>query len=186
MLHQVLPIIVAELNAFLLRTANETEDIALLSDLVDQGGNTAFGGGNKVVCTLISLEQERSTMNARPTGAIKMNAPVNLNLNLLFSCHSPGNYVEALKSLSLVVSFFQGKQVFTPSNTPGLPEEARKVNMEFIGADLHAQSQMWGALGAKLVPSAYMKLRMVPISRGQILEEIPEITGVDTSTGQQP
>ncbi len=182
MLHQVLPLIVSELNAFLQKTTSTTEDIALLSDLVDQSGSQAFVGENKVVCTLISLEQERNIMKALPTDRVSLNAPVNFNVNVLFSCHFSGNYTEALRLLSLVIAFFQGKQVFTTANTPGMPEETPKVSLEFVETDLTAQGQMWGALGARLVPSVYMKLRMVTISQDQLLEEIPEITSADVVT----
>ncbi|MTB52938.1 DUF4255 domain-containing protein [Lewinella sp. W8] len=185
MIHQVLDIIVKELNNFLKRSVRGNEDRAVLSALVDMQGNPAFDGENKMICTLVSLEQERVALNSLPGRAVKKNAPIHLNLILLFSAHFPGNYDEALKFLSHTIGYFQGKQVFTPQNTPGLPNTIERAVMEIFNMDLHSQSQLWGAVGAKMMPSAVMKLRMVSITRDVILEEVSEITSIET-TSQPP
>lgn len=182
MIHKVLPEIVAELNAFLKRAASDTEDRAVLSALVDQSGSIAFTGENKIICQLTGIEQERSNINKFPTSPVMKNPPVYLNLYLLFAAYFPGNYDEALKFISLVIAYFQGKQVFTAQNTPGLPTEVEKITVEINNLDQHAQSQLWSAIGAKMMPSVSMKLRMIPITRDQILAEIPEIRGIESST----
>lgn len=181
MIHLVLPIIVAELNGFLMRAVADTEDRAVLSALVDQAGEIAFQGEDRVICTLTGVEQERTNLNQMRSAAIVANPPIYLNLYLLFSSYFR-DYDEALKFLSLVIAFFQGKQVFTPQNTPELPDGVEKVSIEINNLDQHQQNQLWSAIGAKMMPSVSMKLRMVAITRDQILAEIPEITGIDTST----
>jgi len=182
MIHKVLSEIINELNAFLKRAVSSTEDRIVLSALVDQSGSIAFSGENKIVCMLTAIEQERSNLNKFPTSPVMKNPPIYLNLYLLFSAYFPGNYDESLKFISLVISFFQGKQLFTPQNTPGLPAEVDKISVEFNNLDQHAQNQLWSAIGAKMMPSISMKLRMIPITRDQILAEISEITGIDTTT----
>jgi hypothetical protein len=110
------------------------------------------------------------------------NPPIQLNLYVLFAAYFPGNYLEALKFISLVLGFFQGKQVFTAQNTPGLPDGVDKLVVEINNLDQHAQNQLWSAIGAKMMPSVSMKIRMIVITRDQILSEVPEITGTDTTT----
>ncbi|WP_020570431.1 DUF4255 domain-containing protein [Neolewinella persica] len=181
MIHKVLPIIVDELNAYLKQATSRTpEDWIVLSDIVDQTGSVAFSGKNKVVCMLTGIEQERSNFNKLPTGPALRNLPIYLNIYLLFAAYFPGSYEESLKFISLVISFFQGKQVFTPQNTPGLPPGADKITVEITNLDQQAQHRLWSAIGAKMMPSISMKLRMIPITTDQILTEIPEITGINT------
>lgn len=181
MIHLVLPIIVGELNNFLKRSVVETEDKAILSNLVDQSGALAFTGENKVICLLTGIEQERTNLNSFPAAPTKKNPPIYLNLYLLFAAYFPSRYDESLKFMSLVISYFQGKQLFTPQNTPGLPPEVEKISIEIHNIDQHNQSQLWSAIGAKMMPSISMKLRMLAITKDQILAEIPEITGIDTT-----
>lgn len=182
MIHKVLPVIIDELNSYLKRAVTDTEDKAVLSALVDQSGSIAFAGENKVVCLLTGIEQETVARNNFPTAPVMKNPPVHLNLYLLFAAYFPGNYLEALKFISLVITFFQGKQFFSSQNTPGLPDGVDKISIEINNLDQHSQNQLWSAIGAKVMPSISMKLRMISITRDQILAEIPEITGIDTTT----
>jgi len=186
MIHRVLPVLVAELNSFLKRSVSDTEDRAILSSLVDQSGSLAFTGENRVICMVTGIEQERVNINQVNTSSVLKTPPLYLNLYLLFSAYFPGNYDESLKFISLVISYFQGKQFFTPQNTPTLPEGVEKLQIEINNLDQHAQNQLWSAIGAKMMPSISMKLRMITITRDQILAEIPEITGVDSSVLRSP
>lgn len=182
MIHQVLEHIVQDLNRFLKRSVSDNEDRAILSELVDLQGNKAFDGENKMVCTLVSLEQEKVALNSLPGRSIKKNAAVHLNLILLFSAHFSGNYEEALKFLSHTIGYFQGKQVFTPQNTSGLPDGIERATIEMYHLDLSTQSQLWNALGITLRPSLIMKLRMISVAREVMLEEISEISSIETAS----
>lgn len=182
MIHSVLSAIINDLNNFLRRTVGEAEDKAVLSAIVDQSGNLAFTGENKVLASVINVEHEKVGLNRRGHGMGRSNAPYDLNLYVLLACYFPGNYDEALKFLSLTIAFFQGKQAYTASNTPALPSGVDRLTLELYGTDMNEQSRLWGALGAKLMPSIAIKIRMVSISREQILEIIPEVRSVETST----
>lgn len=163
MINLVLSEIVDQLNEFLKRAFERQENSAILSDLVDQEGKMAFKETNVVICTLIALEQEKVLRNHLPQASPKMNPPILVNLDLLFTCYFPGNYQESLKYLSLVISFFQSKSVFTSANSPGLPLEVDKVQLEVLSADPATQREIWSSLGAKLMPSVFIKLRTLPI-----------------------
>lgn len=186
MIHQVLSVVVSELNAYLKRAVADPEDRIILSQLVDQSGGLAFSGSNHVICTLTAIEQDRSNINQKMPRAILKNPPLYINLYVLFSAHFPGNYGEALKFVSLIIAYFQGKQVFTLQNTPGLPEGVDKLSIEFNNLNQHEQNQLWSAIGAKLMPSISMKVRMLAITRDQILAETPIITGINTSVQTEP
>jgi hypothetical protein len=182
MIQNVIPVIVRELNSYLGLRFGFNEQKVIISNLVGQDGSIAFKDENKVVCSLINIEQERVNLNAHFMKNAKTNPPVNLNLYLLFSAYfSSANYEEAFKFLTSVISFFQGKQVFTPSNTPLLDKNVDKITFEIVNLDLRELSNLWAALGAKYMPSVIYKLRMISIYEDMIIEEIPEITAVDTS-----
>jgi hypothetical protein len=182
MIHKALPVITAELNSFLKRSVSVSEDVVMLSQLVNQSGSLAFSGTDKVICTVTAINQESvANPTSHLTSKARQNPPVFLNLNLLFSAYFPGNYVEALQYISLVISFFQRKPYFTRQNTPELPEGVDKLSIEINHLDQHAQNELWMATGAKMMPSINMKLRMVMITDDQIMTEIPEIKGIDST-----
>lgn len=182
MLHQILPVIITDLNSFLRRRLNIEESPAMLSELVTQEGLPLPAAHNKVVAMVTGIEQEHSVRNQSVArDGVPRHPPLQLNIKLLFAANFPGNYVEALRFISLVLSFFQGKQIFTAQNTPELPEAVEKITAEIANMDLSAQQQLWNAIGAKMIPSVSLKLRMITITRNQILDEVPEITGTSTS-----
>lgn len=181
----MLSAITDELNSYLRRTVSVVEDKATLSALVDQEGNMAAEGENKVVGLLTAIEQERASLSQAPSRGGLRNPPVQLNLHVLFAAYFPGDYREALKFISLTLAFFQSKQVFTARNTPGLPAGAEKVVVEINNLDQQAQYQLWNAIGAKMIPSVSMKIRLIAITNDQILGEVPEITSTETTTPNQ-
>jgi hypothetical protein len=103
-----------------------------------------------------------------------------LNLNLVFVANFQ-DYNESLKFLSLLLTFFHSKPVFTPQNTPELPEAAAKITVEINNLDQQSQNQLWAALGSSIMPSVNLKLRLITITSDQILAEIPEITAIETT-----
>lgn len=172
MIHNILQVISKDLNTFLKMRFQSSEDIVLLSELVNNAdGSFAVAGENKMVCTLMNVEQERLHANS-PMGAKAMlNPPFNLNLYVLFSAfYNPANYFEALKALSYTIGFFQSKPLFTPANTPNLDPGVDKITIELANTNVEDQSSMWTAIGAKHLPCALFKIRMLSISADRMLE----------------
>ena len=185
MIYTVLDVIKQELDTFLLRRIDTRgKKIVVLSELMNNAdGAFAVGEEDKIVCTLLNIEQERTNLNA-PSGAKALvNPPFNLNLYALFSAYyRPDNCKQALEALSLTLAFFQGKQVFTPANTPGLTPAIEKIIVEMVNVDLKDLSNFWTALGAKHLPCVLLKIRMVSITADIVLEEFTPITGIDVQS----
>lgn len=181
MIHHVLQIVSKDLNQFLKNRLGVNESVVLLSELVNQDGSVAITSENKIVCTLLNIEQERINLNAAVNTKSQVNAPVNLNLYVLFSSYySASNYLEALKALSLTILFFQGKQVFTQANTPALGPIVEKVTLEMVNVEMHELSNFWTAIGAKHLPCVLYKFRMLSIAAEAILEEMSPIRSLDS------
>ncbi len=70
---------------------------------------------------------------ARPGGdayAI-VSPPIYLNLHLMFMANfAEKNYSEGLAAISVLISFFQQRPYFTPSNTPELQPGIDKLTLE--------------------------------------------------------
>lgn len=122
-----------------------------------------------IILTLIKIEEETSLKNGRYTkitSSLKTefkNRPVQVNLYILFSAIE--KYETALTNISKVIEFFQGKHVFThlDGEKDGLGDEKFKLILDLQNQTMEQINHMWGFLGGKQRPSAYYKVRMIPL-----------------------
>lgn len=176
MIHQVLPIVVGELNDFFQHRFDSAEDKVVMANIVNQDGTIAIEGENKVVVTLINVERDGSNQMAGNGGP---NPPVHINLYVLFGAYfNNNNYVEALKFISGVIGFFQGKNTFNHHNTPMYPSEASQVRMEIVNIDFRELSNLWASLGAKYIPSVIYRMRTLNMDEDIINDDMPPIAGL--------
>lgn len=191
MIAELLGLITDELNSFLGRKEPRYRNVqtAVLSDLVNQQGELVITtddhseqeGRDNVIVTLINVEEEtvgkaQLPYIRSPEQSIGLvNPEIKLNLYVLFSTFSNMNpnerYLNCLKLLSYVVRFFQYKNVFNHQNTPNLSEDIDKLTIELVSPTFEQQNYLWGALGAKYMPSVLYKVRMLTIR--EVEESIP-------------
>jgi hypothetical protein len=180
MIDEVLQYIVVEINQYFRVKFGLNENIVVLSGLVNIDGTPALQQDNKVVLTMLNLEQEKviaTQGNYQSIGdkTSKSSPPVYLNIYLLFSGYFPGsNYAEALKFISGVISFFQGNASFTS----GLPSGVDKIVFDLQKFSYQDLSHIWGMLGSKHMPSVGYKLRLLMIDNKQIREQRPIVREV--------
>jgi len=180
MIYASLDTIADKLNFYLKSRFAVAEDKVLISNLVNQDGTPAISEADKVVITLVNIQEE--SIGSRRSGLDGMNRPINLNLYVLFSAYFiDGNYSEALKFLSAVISFFQANVVFNQVNTPDLPLNIEKLTFEIVNQDLQSQSHLWGTLGGKYIPSVIYKVRMITIQESNMDIDTPRISGVGSN-----
>ncbi|MFQ3212665.1 MAG: hypothetical protein ACI9C9_000189 [Marivirga sp.] len=184
MIHNLLPVVGAELNNYLKSRFNLEEDRLILSNLMNQDGSVAIEGNNKVVCTLVNVHEE-TTLKSTP-GTSSMGggfgaggSDIHINLTVMFSAFfSSKNYTEALKFLSGVIYFFQDKPVFNNSNTPGLSSNIEKACFDLTTLSYHDLNSVYSMMGAKYMPSVIYKIRMLTFSSNNIEDTIPSISGL--------
>ncbi|MEM7371307.1 MAG: DUF4255 domain-containing protein [Bacteroidota bacterium] len=177
MIHQVLPVIVGELNDFFQHRFDTTEDKVVLGNIINQDGSVAIEGDDKVIVSLINVERDGSNQMAGQQSA--PNPPVHINLYLMFGAYfRPINYIEALKFISGVVGFFQGKPIFNHHNTPMFPTDATHVRLEIVNIDFRELSNLWASLGAKYIPSVIYRLRTLNMDEDNITDDYPPIAGL--------
>jgi len=198
MIFEALTLVLAQLNQHIHQAddspSGSTDPVILgnISQLDNPSISTNLE--NKVVLTLVNLSEEATLKNDQTytrtsSGHINYhNPPIYLNLHLLFSANYT-NYDTALKRLTQVIIFFQGKNKFTPASSTGSLQNISPVaditlTIDLMSLNLEEVNHMWGFLGGKQLPSVVFCGRLVKIhdqrirDSGGSVEEI-DITGRD-------
>lgn len=162
------------------------ENIALLESGSDKATNIA----DKVVITLLNLEEETTLKNI-PNFRISSNnkteyknPPVNLNIYILI-CANCDSYDKSLRSISRVIQFFQGKKIFTSANTIYNRTNVAldvldhfKFILEIYTPGFEELNHVWGTLGGRQLPSVIYKVQLVQIDQDKKLAESELITNI--------
>lgn len=183
--------IATSVNQHLMRTFGLNEDVVVVSNILEQDGTVATHVNNKIVVSLVNIEEENALRNRNfsPAGqpgerAVATSPPVHVNLYLMFASYFGGNnYQEGLKFISNTIFYLQGQSVFNQHNTPGLDPGIDRLTMEMHNLDLNDLSNLWSILSGKYLPSVLYKLRMIAVDAGAVREQIPVISRPDSNLG---
>lgn len=189
MLYESMHIIKEQLDSYFkdigLSRTTELQNISLWeSGKVDESSLT-----EKLIITLLRLEEE-STLKNSPHVKVNenkteyRNPPVHLNLYLLIAANFK-NYDTSLVSISKVIEFFQGKKVFTSSNTVynrdnvafEILDDFRFI-LEIYSPSFEELNNIWGTLGGRQMPSVIYKVQLIQIERDKKLAESELITHI--------
>ncbi len=177
-------------NEYLRRRFELTEDMVVLSSVVEPDGTPSQNAQNKIAMFLVSVERDSISQRApvarhdEPGRQPLRNAPLMLNLYLMVAANfSSKNYSEALKVLASVVQFFQAKPMFDRQNSPGLDPEIRQLVLDIENLSVNDQALMWGSLGGRYLPSVVYKIRMVAVDGKAVHGQVAALADVDTSVG---
>jgi hypothetical protein len=189
MINEALKFISDEVNKYLsVKLGPLTDPRLVLGNVArlqdgDQGGNTN-PLANKAILSLVNIEEDRVSRspdnfrrNLETNGLMYKNPRVHLNLYCLFSVNR-NDYFDALKWLSLIVQFFQYRNVFDKANSPGMDEKLDRLVVDFCSLNFEQVNHLWATLGGKYYPSALYKMRIVVIdddtveASGELIREI--------------
>ncbi len=189
MIFETLQIISEEANAYL-KSVGGTPDITLNNvATLDQPDNENGGGvSSNILCSLVNIQEEFALKNNINHRTVKdtvdyRNPKVFLNLYALYS-FTHTTYTEALKGLNRIVQFYQGKRVFTQSNTSFKREvELSNISSFRFVVDLYTPSfeelnYIWGTLGGKQYPSVMYKISVLEIERDHSLSKSGTVVGL--------
>jgi hypothetical protein len=182
MIDKAMSFIVGEINSLLSARFQTNEDLAVLSSLANPDGTLPPAIENKIVISLINVEREASAncsswpMRGGPEGHGRVSPPLGLNLLVLVTASFGGNYGEALKVLSNVMAFLQGKPMFNAQNSAAFPASLEKLSLELVNLSIHEVNNVWSILGAKYMPSIVYKVRMLVVQENWIAERVPTIS----------
>lgn len=178
MIYESLAILRAELENYirLNSTIVSTEDEVVLGNIALSEGAGAAAITNKLVLTLLKIEEDPSLKNGPTrifdgTRYIKENRPIHSYAYILITAHYPGTYANALKRLTATLKFFQGKSIFTHANSPLLEMEdvegidEFKMTLELVSPSFEQLNHIWGMMGGKSHPAVLYKARLLVIKR---------------------
>ena len=184
-LQKALELIEGELNKYLkkiTRTPASEEGKLTLSHGFSSDGSPQF---DSMGMLLVNVEEERIHKAQIPyrkneSGEHeKVNPELRLNLHILFAAHFNHDTEESFKFLGYIIEFFQGKNVFTRSNTPTMDASIEKLIMELQTLTFEQQNHVWGTLGGKYLPSVMYRMRLVVVQQGNLLGPTELVTSVD-------
>ena len=189
MFYETLQILKEQLDKFLIDEG--LGKIVVLENIAlwESGSTDATKIEDKVVLTLLKLEEE-TTLRNTPNFKIKngkteyKNPPVHLNLYLLISANCD-TYDKSLRSISKVIQFFQGKKIFTSSNTIYNRTNVAfdvldyfKFVLELFTPSFEELNNVWGTLGGRQLPAVIYRIQLIKLERDKKLASSSVITHV--------
>ena len=185
MFHDVLRFFAKELNSYLRLKFGVQQDMVVLSNLINQDGKPALTDKNKIVMSLINMEEERVTrpmknyIRSGGNNYSEIRPPLKLYLYIMFTAYFEGeNYEEALKFIYGVASFFQSHPVFNSKQYPQLGNGAERITVDFVNTDFDKLGRMWAVMGNKYLPSMVFRFRTFIIQENVITGQASGVAGM--------
>lgn len=182
-----LELIRQKLNEFFRNADPKEDDWVILSNVADHEGHPYDEAKDKLVMYLANIQHETVISTYSRTTPVKgdqyaiVAPPLYIDLYVLFLANFYNkNYREGLGIISRTISFFQQSPVFTRDSLPGLDPVIEKLTFEMFNLDLTALNHLMGLMGAKYLPSAYYKVRMIPFDSAAMQGQVPAAQGVQS------
>lgn len=183
-----------QLDAYIQLKTGEQNKVELINVADAQGAYLI--GNDKLGISLVTIEEERIAKAQHPYGepvngsSQKRNPEIKLNLYLLFAVNpqmktgtgSINNYEDGLRLLTLAIGFFQGKYYFDTANSPGLDPKIKKMILDLYTLPIEQQNYLWGAIGAKYLPSVVYRVRLISIQEDILQQSGPSISTIDNES----
>jgi hypothetical protein len=165
-----------------------SENKVVLSNILKSDGSSAQKVDGKIVLFLISLEEESSLKNNvsrysnQGDGLFGHKSPtLHLNMNLFFCVNFDSSvYPEGLSYLSSLVRFFQINRKITIDQLGGSNPNTKSLSFELCKLDYAQLSNLWSAIGSKLMPSILYKVGILVFDDVPLERIIPAINEFDS------
>jgi hypothetical protein len=132
---------------------------------------------DNVLITLVNISEE-FTMKNNPNYVREgnnvnyRNAPLNLNLYVLFAACVSSSYEKSLITLSNIVTYFQGKNTFTKQNSPTNKTDMGdfRLILDVYSPTFEQANYLWSTLGGKQFPYVLYRVRLIEIFMDKVTE----------------
>lgn len=188
-----LELVKQKLNEFFRNADPKADDWVILSNIVDHEGHPHDPAKDKVVMCLANIQHETTISTYNRATPVKgdqyavVAPPLYIDLYVLFFANFYNkNYPEGLGMISRTISFFQQNPVFTHDSLPGLDPVIDKLTFEMFNLDMTGLNYLMGLMGAKYLPSAYYKVRMIPFDSAAMQGQVPAAQGIQTPGEVKP
>lgn len=156
-------------NQFIKNEFGVDEDSVLANNIVDQNGSVPLENQNKIIISIIHIEQETAkqfySSNQKLPNGNYVNKPLTQRYNIyLLITPNFDDYTEALKFLNASIQFFQANEIIDATTNSDIPSSLNKLEFELQKGEGYMQMQnLWTALGAKYRPSLIYKMKLIPV-----------------------
>ena len=185
MIKEALKFIRESLNQNLKLRFGLNENVVVISRLIDQDSSVPLMNQNKIVLSLLNLEQETARQFTDRYTRLNNNVIQDVspsqrfNLDIMFSA-SFDDYEESLGFLDATVAFFQANPSINSQTSSNLPEGIEKLNLDIEKLDYNQTYNLWSSIGAKYVPSVVYKVRLITIQSEEVVQLDPAIHSMDS------
>ncbi len=148
-------------------TYDLTEDVVVLSNIVEMDGSLSAGTSNKILIFLANMQKDtmpiqKQTRQGFGQRIVMKTTPVYLNLSIVIAANfTAKNYSESLKFISSVITYFQSNNIFDKNNSPNLDARIEKLLLEIENLQPQELQNLWSMFGGKYIPSIVYKVRTV-------------------------
>lgn len=189
MIEKTLSFIEHELNGYLGARFPSQHAHAVVASLAQSDGTAAADIESRLVISLVNIERETAAtgpgMTARTGGGYAQHQPpLFLNVYVLLSASFSNNYKQALQFLDIALGFFQAKPNFDVRSSPRFPRELDRLSVELVSLSIQELNNLWAILGAKYLPSALYKVRMLAVQEFWMTAAVPAIEQADVQLGR--
>ena len=181
MISTVFNLLANQLSAYIqsLSDSAPAESEVILANIaaIDSANDSNNIPDQRIILSLVNIEEEATMKNRAYYSRTNINdiayqnPPVYLNIYMLVTAYY-NSYDGALRRLSNVIQFFQGKSNFSIKNAPFSPtnigEESLEIFLELFSMTFEQLNHLWGSLGGKQWPSVLYKVRLVRITDSRI------------------
>lgn len=184
MIHNILPVIVSELNEYLKSRYNTSEDCVVLSNIMNLDGTVAVKEMNRMVCTLINVREDRTLKASKgfrggESGFYLSGGDLQISLDIgFFAVYKNSLYVDAMKFLSGTLYFFNEKSVFTNANTPGLSTNVDRLTFELRTLDTNELQSIVSLMGLRHLPFVVYNMRLLSFNAENVEDTVPALGGI--------
>ena len=181
MVYDILKALCDELNNQLKYQTNIAEDVLVLSNLVDMSGAKALQTDNQIHLQLVRIEEDRTLNRAGGFRGLPMESgPRLFHAYVVFAANFSGKqYPLGLDYINRVLNYFVANPILNPSNISDLPSQIDSLTIELKNLEERELSNLWGALGSKLLPHLYYKISLIPVFKESGFERsTPAISGI--------
>lgn len=182
-----------QLNQYFNNLYLDSDERVIISNIVRQDGSVYEEAKDKLVIFLANMQTETTISTFSKDKLVQGNKyvsvtpPVYLNLYVLFYAnYSDANYRNGLAMISATISFFQQNPIFTQNRLPGLDPSVDKLTFEMVNMDMAEHNYLMGLAGAKYLPSALYKVRMLPFIGQSITGQTPAVKGLQSHGEPEP
>ena len=178
MIDQALNFVAQQLELYLKRPSSNQQDRIRVHGLVDDKEQPLENSDNGLLLFVTNIAQDkmvRGISKRNPVGAKGVAVrpdPLYLNISFMVaSAYYGEKYLQGLKVLSQAAAYFQSHSVFSPQNTPDMPEAIERLSFEVSDLSVAELGHLWNRLGRSYMPSIHYLMRGITIDAGNVASE---------------